>query len=131
MAKKKNTKKNKLNKKLPDELIDNYEGELKNVLDTSDIENLRKILMEIYTDEDSASVHIFMGYVINEIRNFNKQKRKFSFEFDLANKIYNQFEQESKNDSQINGKLLAINLIKFNKIIEQNEMIIKLLNEIK
>ena len=99
-------------------------------MDLSEINQLHDILEDIENNKDTTQVHKFMGYVIDAIRDYNGQKHKLDFEIQLADKIYNQFAQDD-NELNITNHLLAANLIKFNKIIEKNDEIIKLLNEIK
>jgi len=123
--------KNSAESDLAHSLIEENKNTLQPFLGKSGISNLEKTLTEIAETEGIESCHSYMNYTLGRVKYYSNKQKEYQIEAKLADKVYDSYITDGiSRIEKINGRFMAAQNMKLDMIIEQNNTIIRLLEQI-
>lgn len=116
---------------LANSLVEQNKDILKPFLGRSGISSLEKTLTEIAETEGVEACHSYMNYTLGRVNYYKNKQKEYQIEAKLADKVYDAYITDGiSRIEKVNGRFMAAQNMKLDMLIEQNNTIIRLLEQI-
>ena len=117
---------------LADELIQCNKKILTNFLGNAGTKNLQSTLITIGKESTLEDMRNYMDYTLNRIIYVENKGNEYRLEAKLADKVYKSYITDGVSRiDKVNGRFMASQNIKLDMLIEQNNIVIALLEDIR